>query len=340
MSRKPKGAGTYTRYFQHSHTPACLICTSTHTRGSFSLFCPWVWACLTYCTSSLLCDAHLSFPLSSIPPLRHTHTHYTGGRNALTQDLIRDNLEDLDLDPYAPQVDESSGSELYPQIAPPLSSALLNREAAFCLLKRALFSRRCKLTPLHTPEETGGIDGGNNVYSSRSSGYFVGSGSSSSSSSSSGSSGSSRHALAAALKGVISTTSMPGRYFPDELLAGLTGGAKQQKRRAGAVGKGKTNSRGGRTRSNSHGDYFGKLETRERMGGGGAGNDATGGGDGDDGGKDSTILRDKEGAVDPADNSEGDEEEDEYALDDDYGLAHGMSDDDGGDDDDGDEAVF
>ena len=254
--------------------------------------------------------------------------------------MIRDNFEDLDLDPYAPQADESSGSELYPQIAPPLSCALLNRETAFCLLKRALISRRCKLTPLHTPEETGGIDGGNSVYSSSSSGNFVGNGTSSGSSGSS----SSRRALAATLlKGVISTTSMPGRYFPDELLAGLTGGAKQQKRRAGAgaFGKGRADRAGTRrTRSNSHGDYFGKLETRERMGGGGAGNDASGGGDGDDGGKDSAVLRDKEGAADPADYSDGDEEEDEYALDDDYGLAHGMSDDDGGDDDDGDEAVF
>jgi len=273
-------------------------------------------------------------PFSPSPPLPPP----VGGRNALTQDLIRDNLEDMDMDPYAPTnvTDDNAGSELYPQIAPPLSAALLGTEAAFCILKRALVTRRFKLYPPHTPDDSSslGLEGS------------MPGGSSSSSSSSSSSNNNKRSysqagRAALLLRHIAESTALPGRYFPDELLVGSTG---QHKRRVAGGRRGR-----GHRSGSAGGDMFGHLESRERQGGdddlGAEGEgDVRGHVDGSDAmdGKEAAVMRDKNGVViDPADYSEGEEEDDEYALDDDYGLAHGMSDgDDGGDDDDGDEAVF
>ena len=275
----------------------------------------------------------------------------SGGRNGLTQDLIRDNLEDMDMDPYAPIVvsDDSAGNELYPQIAPPLSASLMSREAAFCMLKQACLSRSFKGSAFYTSKDHMSNIKSAGVYESMTettSGY------------NSGSTGALSKALryssfpsldaAILLKSVIKATSEPGRYFPEEIIASYIASKKS------ALNKNKArqdDSRGNgrvRPRSDSTGaELFGRLEKREKISasqldllGAGLGEKSVGTGDGDEDNKeeDEKKARGEEGAGEYSD--EEDQEMDEYEMDDDYGAAHGMSDDDGGDDDDGEEPTF
>ena len=83
----------------------------------------------------------------------------SGGRNAVAQDLIRDNFEDLDMDPNLGGAagDESmnNSSVLFPQIPPPLSAGLMDKAAAHCILKMNCVARTCKLSNYHSSNTEG-----------------------------------------------------------------------------------------------------------------------------------------------------------------------------------------
>jgi hypothetical protein len=248
-----------------------------------------------------------------------------GGRNAVTQDLIRDNLEELDMDPFMPSAtDDISSSELYPQIPPPLSASLMTAETAQCVMKSSYLARRFKLSAyfLSKHDKPTGVIRRYNEPAAQDSNLSI--------------------------KQMVHTTSKPCLYFPEEILVGFGVSGVGRKRAANGSSRPRSGSAGN--------DFFGRLEKREKLtaaereerereallngvvldldGVGALAPDGEGAREGDAEGE--AREKKRSGSGDEG-ISEDEEQEDEYALDDDYGQAHGMSDDDGGggDDDDG-----
>ncbi len=233
------------------------------------------------------------------------------------------------MDPFMPSAtDGISSSELYPQIPPPLSASLMTAEAAQCVMKSSYLARRFKMSAyfLSKHDKPTGVIRRYNEPAAQDSNMSI--------------------------KQMVHTTSKPCLYFPEEILVGFGVSGVGRKRAANG-----SSSSSSRPRSASAGnDFFGRLEKREKLtaaereekereallngvvldldGGGGA-LAADGEGGAREGAEAEGEAREKKRSGSGDDGlSEDEEAEDEYALDDDYGQAHGMSDDDGGGDDD------
>jgi hypothetical protein len=229
----------------------------------------------------------------------------SGGRNAIAQDLLRDNFEDLDMDPNAHPDDSfnDNSNDLYPQIPPPLSADLLTNDIAYIIMKQSCATRRVKLVNYFVGDKQG-LQSDVRSYKD------------------------SRNATAGdALKRSIQATSNPTQYYPAEILVDHGVRMKRSSTSSSSGLSGSKRSRANNTsaKDDSHStkgvEIFGQLEKRERA----ASASSSTGGDAGAGGTSTKLAA--EGDI-GSDYEE--EEQDEYGLDDDYGVSHVFSDDDGG----------
>jgi hypothetical protein len=240
----------------------------------------------------------------------------TGGRNAISQDLLRDNYEDMDMDPnatIAANEDNINTNVLFPQIPPPLSANLMDTISAQCILKMSCISRKFKLSEYYMIH-----DGVKNSSSNNNS--------NNNSKPNDNNRNNTNNANAKYLEFV---NNVPNKlsYFPSELLhdygvKSISGNKRSRSRTSGT----NSGTGSGRTKKSGGNELFGKLERQERA----AIDPNVAQSDGAD--KTGNVAN-----VDVADlGSDAEEEVDEYDLDDDYGLNHTFSDDDGGGDGDSD----
>ena len=237
----------------------------------------------------------------------------------MSQDLLRDNYEDMDLDPSAMNAngtgaDGESVHELYPRIPPPLSAELMSPEAAHCILKLSCVTTKLKLNSYFLGNKFDGqVDMRSYTHHQNNEESGGGGG--------------------AAVKGYLRGTSQPSQYFPRELLDPALRGGTRKRSRGTAPSSSSSSSRPGHKQARGAGvdgkesKIFGQLERRERAA---SASSATGAAEGAAGAGAGGAA----GAA-GAGSADSDYEQDEpEEYDDDYGVQHVFSDDDGGDDDD------